>query len=807
MDYILIGSYQFDRDASKDDMRLDYCSAFQEMALDESNLSFDTVSAEIYTKTAGKQLAALPDNTPIVIYRDNAIKARFVKRGISRIGPNTYSLTGQSPMGALSKMPHPGSIYTGQTVEEVAKEICGSVPILVKTVYAGTKLYGWLPYANGKDRSARDNLVQVLFAIGAYLRTDLNGVLRIEPLWDGAASTISVDRSYSGGTVKYDSPISAVTVTEHQYIAGTDEKELFSGTSQQGDIITFSEPMHALTATGFTILESGANYAKISSGSGSLKGKTYIHNTRLVTQTVTENAAENVKAVTDATLVSLVNSSAVAKRLADYYKCRETITNGIVSGQEKPGHVVSVYHPYDKQMVSACIVSLDTTMSGTLKSEMAALVGYLPPQPDTTVIYNERDLISESGDWTIPDNVTELHYVLISGGSGGLAGEAGNAGSSSNNATASAKGGSSYTPGGKGGKGGAGGLGGSGGKVVSGDITVTPGDVLHISVGTGGGAGEDGTDTTLTVGEIVYSSADGASSAIGYTDTTTGETFAATGDSGKNGGNGGDGGRFGDSSSSTSGADGESVGENTGGSGGVSSTGSGGQYISSYPNYIVTSTGSETKLSGGETFSGYVRISMNESTGIFTLSNYQTVTYTYGQRPAYTRFYSGGNGSQTVTGTDISGTPTNYYSQPIKVTGVPSYSSPGYYYGKAGGGGGGASGKNNGSAGSSGPGGKGADGGTQPDETVYGKGGPGGNGGGGGGGAGGSGASTNAKYTESYTSYGSSGGVGGAAGIAGGGAPGCAILYYGKPKLIPSGWLKDKNGKLVLDRLGRRIIK
>lgn len=525
MDYILIGSYQFDRDASKDDMRLDYCSAFQEMALDESSLSFDTVSAEIYTKTAGNLLAALPDNTPIVIYRDNAIKARFVKRGISRIGPNTYSLTGQSPMGALSKMPHPGSIYTGQTVEEVAKEICGSIPILVKTVYAGTKLYGWLPYANGKDRSARDNLVQVLFAIGAYLRTDLNGVLRIEPLWDGAASTISVDRSYSGGTVKYDSPISAVTVTEHQYIAGTDEKELFSGTSQQGDIITFSEPMHSLTATGFTILESGANYAKISSGSGSLKGKTYIHNTRLVTQTVTENAAENVKSVTDATLVSLVNSSAVAKRLADYYKCRETITNGIVSGQEKPGHVVSVYHPYDKQMVSACIVSLDTTMSGTLKSEMAALVGFLPPQPETTEYYDERVLLTGSGEWeSVIDG--EIRVVVIGGGETGARGSAG---SSAGISSQSKSGSSGSYSGSSAGQGGEGGEGGSGGKILIASLNVITGQKFQYAAAQPAG--------NSTFGEL--SSASGETSVDGYYDLVTQTFFGRKGANGIKGGNGG----------------------------------------------------------------------------------------------------------------------------------------------------------------------------------------------------------------------------------------------------------------------------
>lgn len=525
MDYILIGSYQFDRDASKDDMRLDYCSAFQEVALDESNLSFDTVSAEVYTKTVGEQLAALPDNTPIVIYRNNAIKARFVKRGVSRIGPNTYSLIGRSPMGALTGMIHSGGIYTGQTVAEVAKEICGSIPILVKTVYAETKLYGWLPYANGKDRSARDNLVQVLFSIGAYLRTDLNGVLRIEPLWDGGASTISVDRSYSGGTVKYDSPISAVTVTEHQYIAGTDEKELFSGTSQQGDIITFSEPMHSLTATGFTILESGANYAKISSGSGSLKGKTYIHNTRLVTQTVTENAAENVKSVTDATLVSLVNSSAVAKRLADYYKCRETITNGIVSGQEKPGHVVSVYHPYDKKMVSACIVSLDTTMSGTLKSEMAALVGFLPPQPETTEYYDERVLLTGSGEWeSVIDG--EIRVVVIGGGETGASGSAG---SSAGISSQSKSGSSGSYSGSSAGQGGEGGEGGFGGKILIASLNVITGQKFQYAAAQPAG--------NSTFGEL--SSASGETSVDGYYDLVTQIFFGRKGANGIKGGNGG----------------------------------------------------------------------------------------------------------------------------------------------------------------------------------------------------------------------------------------------------------------------------
>ena len=712
MDYILIGSYQFDRDASKDDMRLDYCSAFQEMALDESSLSFDTVSAEIYTKTAGKLLAALPDNTPIVIYRDNAIKARFVKRGISRIGPNTYSLTGQSPMGALSKMPHPGSIYTGQTVEEVAKEICGSIPILVKTVYAGTKLYGWLPYANGKDRSARDNLVQVLFAIGAYLRTDLNGVLRIEPLWDGTASTISVDRSYTGGTVNYDSPISAVTVTEHQYVAGTDEKELFSGTSQQGDIITFSEPMHSLSANGFSILESGANYAKISAGTGTLKGKVYIHNTRLVMQTVTENATENVKSVTDATLVSLVNSSAVAKRLADYYKCRETITNGIVSGQEKPGHVVSVYHPYDKQMVSACIVSLDTTISGTLKSEMAALVGFLPPQPETTEYYDERVLLTGSGEWeSVIDG--EIRVVVIGGGETGASGSAGSSAGISSQSKSGASG--SYS-GSSAGQGGEGGEGGSGGKILIASLNVITGQKFQYAAAQPAG--------NSTFGEL--SSASGETSVDGYYDLVTQTFFGRKGANGIKGGNGG-----------SPGNNGQAVGDYLGGYGINSKTVSQTKYGTSG---TVTANGwgggGAAQGANGATSAGEVYINL------------------YGE-------FDSNDPSQSVV--TLSGNCSG--------------------------------------------GGKGANGANGNDGENYGDGGGGGHGGGGAGAVGTLSMSFSPSGKNPKTETGGAWATGGSAGAGGAGKPGCIIIYYRKKKELQSGWLKDKNGKPVLDRLGRRIIK
>lgn len=730
----------------------------------EQSLSCESISADTLTAVVrcnDPTIMAFAKNDPIRVWENDsdASMQTYYLRSITRTGATSYRLVAWSAVGLLAAMAHKGGIYTGQTVAEVVKEICGSVPVVVKSVFANTKLYGWLPYcqpkADRRGKSARDNLVQVLFAIGAYLTTDLNGVLHIDALWDGASSTIGSNRMYaSGGKVSYSDPISAVTVTEHQYIAGTDEKELFSGTSQQGDIITFSEPMHALTATGFTILESGANYAKISSGSGSLKGKTYIHNTRLVTQTVTENAAENVKSVTDATLVSLVNSSAVAKRLADYYKCRETITNGIVSGQEKPGHVVSVYHPYDKKMVSACIVSLETTMSGTLKSEMAALVGFLPPQPETTEYYDERVILTGSGEWTVPEGVTSYTRVLVGGGRGGSSGYRGESPAVRTPKSWTEKSDALRRYVGfnrgvslEGGKGGEPGDAGDGGKVLVETVTdAVPGSKVSYACGTGGYGGvfSQGNDagafgTATTMGGATSDT--GSSSEAGYTDTITGEVFAAKGKSG-----------------------------------------------------IAGSPGNGYTWDGGK--------------------------YTYQPSPSIIVdgvTYSAGKDKDEVEGEDGRG---DYKIAPY---GYVGYRWLGGYGGGAAAGSNGNDGLANGSGdayiGSSSAfatvtaarGGAGADAKPPAKESRYGCGGTSGHGGGGAGSNGTayahqtssenisvSQASLTARDTE--PAPGGRGSDGGEAG------DGCIIIYYRKLKPLSAGWLRDNTQKPLLDRLGRRLI-
>ena len=230
-------------------------------------------------------------------------------------------------MALLEQSTHYGGIYTGQTVAQVVAHIC-NIPYLIQTRFAGVKLYGWLPIA-----TRRDNLIQVLFAVGANTKVDQNGTLRIESLWDGVASSIPEDRVFLGDSVQYAARVTQVSVLEHQYIPGSETVDLFDGTAAEGDIIQFSEPVYDLSAEGFSVLESGANYAKLSAGTGKLTGKKYVHTTRDVRAQVLPDDVPNVVEVTEATLVS------PGQRL-----CGGPAAGPVL---RLPGHPDPRYHPPD----------------------------------------------------------------------------------------------------------------------------------------------------------------------------------------------------------------------------------------------------------------------------------------------------------------------------------------------------------------------------------------------------------------------------------------------------------------------------
>ncbi len=472
-------------------------------------------------------------NAKLIYYSKAGRGTVWRVQNIERIAPKLYKISATSTLGILSEGRHYGGIYTGETAGEVIRDICGSVPVVVKSNLLDFKLYGWLPIA-----APRDNLSQVLFVIGAALKSDLDGVLRIQNLWDNLVGTVGPERMYTESKVTYTAPITTVIVSEHHYFRGWEDKNLYTGDALEGDIITFSEPMHSLTATGFSILASGANWAKLSAGSGTLQGKTYIHNVREVARTVSEGADPNVKRVENATLVSLVNSYAVADRLKSFYALRETIEAPIIYRGESTGDLLRFYHPFDKKNVVSCLQSADITLSSTLKAQTKSLINFLPEKVEDIGYYNTRVVILEDQEWVVPEGVESIRAILIGGGQGGASGTPGHGGLSGDRVSSA----------GVGGEGGSAGVGGEGGHILQFAADVTPGDRYAITIGHGGAGGEQNPSIDSFPGKFggattfgPWSSASGPTSDAGFTDPTTQEVFAARGRDGIPGGKGGDG--------------------------------------------------------------------------------------------------------------------------------------------------------------------------------------------------------------------------------------------------------------------------
>lgn len=759
--------------ATNDDIKVPSGILYEVKALRSDSLEANSLTVTVFSND--KAIMGFAKNDKVEYFRDGRRVGVYYLQTVERVGSAAYTLSALSALGRLITMRHVGGIYTGQTVAEVVPQICGPVAVMIESVYASRQLYGYLPYSNpdtktGNGRSARDNLSQVLFAIGASLGTDENGVMRVEKLWDGVSATITADQinEDSCATV-YETPVSAVEITEHQWVKSQDTVTLFEGTAEDGTLVTFENPAHSLTAEGFTITEQGDNYAILSAGTGTLTGKGYNHLTRIVRRTVTDGAEENVVPVSDATLVSLTNSVDVAKRMADYYRHRETIRVDVEPGTERAGRVVQIFHPWDKKMVQACVESRETVISGILNSQTSALVGFTPAQPESAEYFDERIILTGNGEWEVPEDVRAVTAVLIGGAQGGRCGYGGNPAQLKTDSRSETILGSltqhTTTKWAIGGKGGEGGYPGAGGKILQSTLDVTPGQKISFTCGVGGlGAAFDASNranTTDTPGALgtnttfgLLSSSTGASSDAGYLDPVTGEVFAPTGERGIAGGDG-------------AGMQEEVTDDNL---------------------LIPTSSGSVTDEDGNVWTGGATR-----------LDDRGQIKATAGDDQSFTgdlaEGYVGGGvtyncGSGAAAGAN--GNPGNAAGS-FRLVAVPSRGMP----------------KTSITVTASGSASvNGADATLVPKKpTVYGKGGRGGYGGGGDGATGlsqtyygGSKSGTLNNYPGSVRTTGSNGAQGGP------GGDGCIILYYRKPKPVQSGALKTSDGRDLLDALDRRMI-
>lgn len=508
---------------------------------------------------SNKPMEAFTYGAPVTwTHRGKLVLKQFLE-SIRRTGEYKYLLSCVSGIGLLAKSRHYGGLYENALFSDVLAEIVGGAfPYTMDTQIASIKIYGALPVDN-----RRNNLKRLLTATGAVLQTNPDGSVRFAAPDTTSPVEIKDGDIFMGGSVDHPTPYQAVKITEHAF-AKTPNDILTTlldgeavgmdiitpaGASVTGALVTFSDPMHDLTVTGTTILESGVNYAVLApSMACTLTGYKYSHTTRIVTAGSLTASEQATKRLDDNTLVSLFNVDTVAQRWLEYYSAQKAVTMSVVWRGEQPAGAVVFADPYDERAVGL-IESQDVRLSAKLAADTTVQAGKIPALSGNT--YDHVLVVTQSGTVTIPAEAKgKAQLVLISGGPGGSSGYAGEVKSGK---TESEQHGSNpiyrnkwYVPPGPA-PGGKAGTPGGGARI----LRVTLNDVvggqtaLNVTIGTGGpgglfadgenAPGQSGGDTTVDG----YTTAGAQDTSTGYYDPINGVLYGAPGGEGIPGGAGG----------------------------------------------------------------------------------------------------------------------------------------------------------------------------------------------------------------------------------------------------------------------------
>lgn len=493
---------------------------------------------------------------PVTWTHKGKIVLRQFLESVKRTGKYKYLLSCVSGVGLIAKSRHYGGLYSNVPFSTVLSDIIGGVfPYTVDADVASIAIFGWLPVDN-----RRANLRKLLTATGVVIKTNADGIIRFAAPSTSAPSAISDAEIQIGGSVDRPTPYQAVKITEHAFAktpndilttlldgeAVGDNIITPKGARVLGSIITFADPMHDLSITGSTILESGVNYAVLApSMACTLTGYKYSHTTRVVTAGSLTASEQATKRLDNCTLVNVFNADSVAQRWLEYFSGQKEISVNAVWNGEHPADAVAFSDPFD-DAATGLIESQDVRMSAKVTADITVQAGRIPAITGNG--FSRVMIVETSGTITLPTEVSgKIRLVLISGGKGGSSGHAGNQvkyPAAENTSTGNHYKTKTQLPGPPA-EGGDPGDPGTGGRVFQITINASAGQQLAVVIGKGGkggafsagenAAGEDGTDTT--VGE--YSTASGQVVPGGFLDPINNVLYGGTGIAGIKGGSGG----------------------------------------------------------------------------------------------------------------------------------------------------------------------------------------------------------------------------------------------------------------------------
>ena len=232
---------------------------------------------------------------------------------------NVITLKSVDAVGLLDSLTFPGGQWSGATVSAILEAIFSgsNVPYSLDASYSTATLSGRL-----EQCTKREAVQQVAFAIGAMVTTDRSDTVKIIPPDYTTKSTVPKTRKMTNQKLTLKPLVTGVEVTAHSFD---------------------SEGNDTQTVVGYYATDLPAN------------------------------VAPNVLQITDATLISTANASAVAQRVYEYYQRRYKNELSIITNAEQAGIGATIESYYDKT-VSGMVESMEIDLVGGFISKIE-LVG------------------------------------------------------------------------------------------------------------------------------------------------------------------------------------------------------------------------------------------------------------------------------------------------------------------------------------------------------------------------------------------------------------------------------------------------
>jgi hypothetical protein len=275
---------------------------------------------------------------PLSIYFDNELKATGFVDKSTRKGRDLWDIETIDYIGILDSIKFTGGIYKEKNAVELLKSILtqAKVPFRISDELLQQKISGYIPIC-----TCREAITQICFAIGAVADTSNSDRLEIYVLPSSAVKHITKDRIHQGQAFTNNDKITEVQLTVHSYVKSGETNEVYkaadSGTGKN-IFVEFSEPLYELSISNGQIISNGANYAVIDADANCiLSGYKYTDDITVKSRQrpdLLANDIENIKSITDKTLVSFDNADKILNLCYEYITKNNYISLGIYETKE-----------------------------------------------------------------------------------------------------------------------------------------------------------------------------------------------------------------------------------------------------------------------------------------------------------------------------------------------------------------------------------------------------------------------------------------------------------------------------------------